>query len=67
MAFPVDGTIHGMDMLAISLNSAHRAGDWHFAFGTRFDQRVANITFDIAADAKPAWQRYCNAISSLEW
>lgn len=59
MAFPVDGTLHGMDALAIWLNSAQLRGAWHFAKGTRYDHTIASIVFDVAGDAMPSWRRYC--------
>jgi|GEM_PF-2149523 hypothetical protein len=54
--FPVDDGIHGMNRLALCLNAAGLAGQWHFAAGTRFDQSSVDIGFDNAEDAELAWR-----------
>lgn len=54
--FLVDEGIHGINRLAVCLNAAGLARQWHFAAGTRFDQKSVDIWFDNAEDADLAWQ-----------
>lgn len=56
--FLVNEGIHGMNRLAQRLNAAGLTGQWHFAAGTRFDQKAVEIGFDNAEDAERAWQDY---------
>lgn len=52
--FPIEEGIHGMNRLALRLNAAELAGQWHFAAGTRCDQHSVDIWFDNSADAELA-------------
>lgn len=54
--FPVDEGINGMNRLALCLDAADLAGQWHFAAGIRCDQTSVDIGFDSAEDAELAWQ-----------
>ncbi|CCG42398.1 hypothetical protein [Magnetospirillum molischianum] len=59
--FAVCDGMNGIDRLAKFLNATPRGGDWHFATGTRFDQKRMSIVFDDPADSEPALRRYHDA------
>jgi len=61
MAFAVSNGMNGIDRLAKFLNAAPHSGEWHFAAGTRFDQRLMKVDFDDPADLAPTWHRYHDA------
>lgn len=49
-----------MNRLALGLNAAGLAGQWHFAAGTRFDQSSVDIGFDTVEDTELAWRGQMN-------